>query len=134
MDEILDDQRKLGRVKSDICRMKPFKHSVSQDKRPGLDLLSQVRPGPGVHPPFAAALSTSSLAQLPIDPQLHVAARAAADRRKEVPGIHREPGQRTLKPEEDLYLSSEEAAEKRGVRDIEKMVSGRKASKKHRSK
>lgn len=117
--------------------MKPFKQSGplyhgDQNKRQSHDLLSQVRPG--IQPPFAAALSTLSFAQLPIDPQLHVRARGAAENRKEVSGIRREPGQRTVQSDEDLYLRSEETDETRGLRDFEKIVSGRKASKKHKSK
>lgn len=117
--------------------MKPFKQSdplchSEQNKRQSHDLLSQVRPG--IQPPFAAALSTLSFAQLPIDPQLHVRARGAAENRKEVSGIRREPGQRTVKSDEDLYPRSEETDETRGLRDFEKIVSGRKASKKHKSK
>lgn len=137
LDEILDGQRKQGRVKNASCKMKPFKQSGplyhgDQNKRQSHDLLSQVRPG--IQPPFAAALSTLSFAQLPIDPQLHVRARGAAENRKEVSGIRREPGQRTVQSDEDLYLRSEETDETRGLRDFEKIVSGRKASKKHKSK
>ncbi|XP_075868687.1 glucocorticoid modulatory element-binding protein 1-like isoform X2 [Nelusetta ayraudi] len=137
LDEILDDQRKQGRVKNASCKMKPFKQSdplchSEQNKRQSHDLLSQVRPG--IQPPFAAALSTLSFAQLPIDPQLHVRVRGAAENRKEVSGIRREPGQRTVKSDEDLYPRSEETDETRGLRDFEKIVSGRKASKKHKSK
>uniref|UniRef100_A0A8C9Z719 SAND domain-containing protein n=1 Tax=Sander lucioperca TaxID=283035 RepID=A0A8C9Z719_SANLU len=49
-------------------------------------------------------------------------------------GIHKEPVQRTVKFEEDHHLRIEEVEETEGLHDIEKVVSGRKASKKHKSK
>ncbi|XP_028435397.1 glucocorticoid modulatory element-binding protein 1 isoform X1 [Perca flavescens] len=49
-------------------------------------------------------------------------------------GIHKEPVLRTVKFEEDHHLRIEEVEETEGLRDIEKVVLGRKASKKHKSK
>ncbi|XP_029307684.1 glucocorticoid modulatory element-binding protein 1-like isoform X1 [Cottoperca gobio] len=48
--------------------------------------------------------------------------------------IHKEPGQRTVKFKEGPNLRSEEVEETEGLHDIEKVVIGRKASKKHKSK
>lgn len=137
LDEILDDQRKQGRIKSTSCRMKPFKQPdplCHSEQNKSSELLSQVRPSPGIQPPFAAPLSSSSFGQLPINPQLHARVRGALENRKEASGIRRELGQRTVKLNEDLHLRSEETGEACSVRDIEKMVIGRKVSKKHKSK
>lgn len=60
--------------------------------------------------------------------------RQDAVEKKDSSGIHKEPGQRTVKSEEDPYLRSEEIDETEGLRDVEKVVLGRKASKKHKSK
>lgn len=49
-------------------------------------------------------------------------------------GIHKEPVLRTVKFEEDHHLRIEEVEETEGLHDIEKVVLGRKASKKHKSK
>ncbi|XP_042346255.1 glucocorticoid modulatory element-binding protein 1-like [Plectropomus leopardus] len=48
-------------------------------------------------------------------------------------GIHKEPGQRTVKFQEDAHLRSEDIEETEGLHDIEKVVIGKKASKKHKS-
>lgn len=137
LDEILDDQRKQGRMKSVSCRMKPFKQPgplCHSEQNKSNELLSQVRPSPGIQPPFAAALSSSSFAQLPINPPLHARVRGAVGNRKEGSGIRRELGHRTVKSDEELHLRSEEAGETCSVRDIEKIFIGRKVSKKHKSK
>lgn len=60
--------------------------------------------------------------------------RQEAVEKKDASGIHKEPGQRTVKSEEEPYLRSEETDETEGLCDIEKVVLGRKASKKHKSK
>ncbi|XP_037641715.1 glucocorticoid modulatory element-binding protein 1-like isoform X1 [Sebastes umbrosus] len=49
-------------------------------------------------------------------------------------GIHKEPGQRTVKFHEDPHLRGEDVEETEGLHDIEKVVIGRKVSKKHKSK
>lgn len=137
LDEILDEQRKRGHVKSASCRMKPLKQpgplSHSEQKKSS-ELLAQVTSIPGMQPLFAAALSTSSFTQLPTNPQRHHRVRGAGESRKEVSGIRRELGQRTVRSEEDLHLRSEETEETCSVRDIEKILIGRKVSKKHKSK
>lgn len=46
-------------------------------------------------------------------------------------GVHR---QRTVEFEDDPHLRSQEVEETEGLHDIEKVVMGRKASKKHKSK
>lgn len=136
LDELLDDQRKQGRIKSATCRMKPLKQpdplSHSEEKRSS-ELLSPVRPRLGIQPLFAAAPS-QSVTQLPIDPQRHVKVRGAGENRKEVSGTRRELGQRTVKSDEGFHLRSEETDETCSVRDIEKIFMGRKVSKKHKSK
>ncbi|XP_054478284.1 glucocorticoid modulatory element-binding protein 1-like [Anoplopoma fimbria] len=48
--------------------------------------------------------------------------------------IHKEPGQRNVKYQEDHHLRSEEVEETAGLRVIDKVVIGRKTSKKHKSK
>lgn len=168
MDEILEDQRKQGRVK-----MKSFKHAGPEchgpsNKRQSHNLLPHVKTSPGVQPPFVAGLPAASYAHLPINPQLFARSSAsdgpqqhhgdrgamlerepqlsemvnqrlrrlrqeAADK-KEVPTIHKEPIQRTVKSDGEPYLRSEETDDTEGVHDIEKMVLGRKVSKKHKSK
>lgn len=49
-------------------------------------------------------------------------------------GIYKEPGQRTAKSREASHLRSEEVDEAEGLHDIEKVMVGRKASKKQKSK
>ncbi len=49
-------------------------------------------------------------------------------------GVHKEPGQRTVRLQEEPHLRNEEGEETDGLHDIEKVVVGRKASKKHKSK
>lgn len=48
-------------------------------------------------------------------------------------GIHKEPGQRTVKFQGDPHLRSEDVDETESLQGIEKVVTGRKASKKHKS-
>ncbi|XP_078027988.1 glucocorticoid modulatory element-binding protein 1-like isoform X2 [Epinephelus lanceolatus] len=48
-------------------------------------------------------------------------------------GIHKEPGQRTVKFQGDPHLRSEDVDETKSLQGIEKVVTGRKASKKHKS-
>ncbi|XP_026150246.1 glucocorticoid modulatory element-binding protein 1-like isoform X2 [Mastacembelus armatus] len=47
-------------------------------------------------------------------------------------GIYKEPGQRAVKPPADPHLKSDDVRE--GLHEIEKVIIGRKASKKHKSK
>uniref|UniRef100_A0A3Q1GNL6 Glucocorticoid modulatory element-binding protein 1-like n=1 Tax=Acanthochromis polyacanthus TaxID=80966 RepID=A0A3Q1GNL6_9TELE len=55
--------------------------------------------------------------------------------KKDTSGIHKEPGQReTVKFREDSGIRSDAAEETEGLHDIEKVIIGRKASKKHKSK
>ncbi|XP_044065390.1 glucocorticoid modulatory element-binding protein 1-like [Siniperca chuatsi] len=54
--------------------------------------------------------------------------------REDISRIHKEPEQRTVKFQEDSHLRSEEAEETEGLHDIEKVVIGRKASNKNKSK
>lgn len=54
--------------------------------------------------------------------------------KEDTSGIHKELGQRTVKFQEDPLLRSEEVEESEGLHDIVKVVIGRKASKKHKSK
>ncbi|KAM9353631.1 glucocorticoid modulatory element-binding protein 1-like [Symphorus nematophorus] len=54
--------------------------------------------------------------------------------KEDASGKHKEPGQRTVQFEEEPHLRSEEAEETGGFHDIETVVIGRKASKKHKSK
>lgn len=49
-------------------------------------------------------------------------------------GIHKEPGRRVAKFQEDARRRREEAEKTEGLDDIEKVIIGRKASKKHKSK
>lgn len=74
----------------------------------------------------------SQLSQM-VNQRLHSLRQEAADK-KEVPTVHKEPMQRTVKLDGDPYLRSEETDDMEGVHDIEKMVLGRKVSKKHKSK
>lgn len=68
-----------------------------------------------------------------VNQRLHRLRQEAADK-KEVPTIHKEPVPRTVKSDGDPYLRSEETDDMEGIHDIEKMVLGRKVSKKHKSK
>ncbi|XP_030604879.1 glucocorticoid modulatory element-binding protein 1-like [Archocentrus centrarchus] len=56
------------------------------------------------------------------------------NKRKDTSGIHKEPGQRSVKFWGDSRVRSEGNEATEGLRDIEKMIMGRKASKKHKSK
>lgn len=60
--------------------------------------------------------------------------KGGVEEERDTSGIHTEPGQRTVKFQEDPQLRSEEVEETEGLHDIEKVVIGRKASKKHKSK
>lgn len=60
--------------------------------------------------------------------------RQEAVEKKDVSEIHKDPGQRTVKSENDPYLKSEEIDETGGFHGTEKVVIGRKALKKHKSK
>ncbi|XP_070692095.1 glucocorticoid modulatory element-binding protein 1-like [Pempheris klunzingeri] len=54
--------------------------------------------------------------------------------KEDTSGIHKEPGKRNVKFQEDPHRRSEEPQETESLHDIEKVVMGRKASKKHKSK
>ncbi|XP_042084988.1 glucocorticoid modulatory element-binding protein 1 isoform X2 [Haplochromis burtoni] len=54
------------------------------------------------------------------------------NKRKDTSGIHKEPGQGSVKFWEGSHVRRDEATE--GLHDIEKVIMGRKASKKHKSK
>ncbi|XP_038567708.1 glucocorticoid modulatory element-binding protein 1-like isoform X1 [Micropterus salmoides] len=80
----------------------------------------------------SAKLERDELSETGNQENLH---RFGPDREKEdTSGIHKEPGQRTVKFKEDPLLRSEAVEETAGLHDIEKVVIGRKASKKHKSK
>lgn len=73
------------------------------------------------------------LAEMVNQEKLHRRRQEAVEK-KNVSGIHKEPGQRTVKSENDPYLKSEETDVTGGFHGIEKVVIGRKALKKHKSK
>ncbi|XP_058502884.1 glucocorticoid modulatory element-binding protein 1-like [Solea solea] len=54
--------------------------------------------------------------------------------KQETSGIYKDPGQRTGKPCENLHLTIQEEEEKEGLRDFEKVMIGKKSSKKNKSK
>lgn len=60
--------------------------------------------------------------------------RQGAVENREASRINKEPGQQTLKSEEDTYLRGEETVETEGLCDIEKVVFAKKALKKHKIK
>lgn len=138
LDEILDDQRKQGGIKSAPCGIKPSKQSGAlchSEQNKSHELLSQVRSSPRIQPPLAAVLSTSSFAAaLPIYPQLHARVRGAVENREDGSAGRRELGQRTGKSDEDLHLRSEEANQTCSARDLDKVATGGKVSKKHKCK
>ncbi|XP_056236803.1 glucocorticoid modulatory element-binding protein 1-like isoform X3 [Seriola aureovittata] len=65
--------------------------------------------------------------------KVHQRGREGAEK-EDTSGIYKEPGQRNVKSREDPHLKSEEEEEAEGLHDIEKVIIGRKASKKHKSK
>ncbi|XP_074540110.1 glucocorticoid modulatory element-binding protein 1-like [Halichoeres trimaculatus] len=157
LDDILEDQRKQSFDKSSY-KIHSLKQLRQQRRNlPNSlthNLLSSVKTSPGIQPP---ALSAASYAQLTINPHIftHSSAstgrgyHAGADRperdghgarlereqekfhrwgQEETSGIHKEPGQRTIR------LQEEEAEEMERLNNVEKVVIGGKISKKYKSK
>lgn len=156
LDDILEDQRKQSYDKSSykIHSLKQLRQQRrNQPNSQTHNLLSPVKTSSGIQPP---ALSAASYAQLTINPHIFSHSSAStgrsyhtgADRtekddqgvrlereqekfqrwgREETSGIHKEPGQRTIRLQE-------EEGEVEVLHGVEKVVIGGKVSKKHKIK
>lgn len=141
LDETLDEQRKQG------CTT--YKTPRVHHQSPTL-----IMTNPVVHPLSITGLSVSSLAQLTTIPQhfTHFSPSVPAGQRhcgtgrvtperepdlgerEDASGVCKNATLRTVKFRKDPRLTIEDLEETGGLRDIDKVVVGRKASKKHKSK
>ncbi|XP_059194476.1 glucocorticoid modulatory element-binding protein 1-like [Centropristis striata] len=160
LDEILEERRKQSCDKNISYKLQSSKHLQPQRQNPSNshNLLSPVRTSRVIQP----LLSALPYAQLAINPQLFTLFPASTGQRHQAgdelaetgnqeklcrlgqeveveegqdsSGVQREPGQRTVRFQEEPHFREEEVEETESLHEVERVVIGRKASKKHKSK